>query len=208
MQPRHTKHAGIFNAPRYQHVKPARFQFGLGSNLRDRQFRFADHLQRFFKKVRRHSPIVKYPSRSCQGTYPSCHLQIGSIFPAGERTLSPMSAISAVFARNLATLLKREDISNADLGRRAGVSGRVIGMWLHEDSVPGIDSVEKVARVFGCTAWELLHPQFDPDKMHDARFKALCQAYLCAGESERTLMSKQADYILLHHPETCGCPKQ
>lgn len=208
MQARHTKHARVFNAPRYQHVKPARLQFGLGSDLRNRKRRFMDHPQRFFEKVGRHGAIVKYPSPSCQGAGLARRHQIGSMFPAGRRSLLSMATIPAVFARNLSTLLKREGMSNADLGRRAGVSGRVIGMWLHEDAVPGIDSVEKVARVFGCTAWELLHPEFDPDKMHDTRFKALCHAYLCAGEAERTLMSKQADYILLQHPEACGVAKQ
>ena len=196
--------AGILDLSGHQHVQPPLIDVGGNGNLRDGKRRLAHHIQRLFQKVRTHAPILKLLSRSCQGQPPDHGHQTGSIFPAAAGSFVGMESIADIFAHNLVTLLKMEGWSDAELARRSGVSNRAIGMYRKGEHVPSIDAVEKIAQAFGYPAWELLHPHFDPQKMRDKKFAAVCCAYLSATDTEQRILSDQAAYILTHHPESCS----
>ena len=103
-------------------------------------------------------------------------------------------------------MLTIRDWSDSELSRRSGVSNRAIGMYRKQDVAPGLDAVQKIARAFGVQPWEMLHPDFDPDKMKNGRYARVSSAFFVGTPKELDLLEAQAEYILSHHPDV-GAPK-
>lgn len=117
-----------------------------------------------------------------------------------------MPTISETFARNLHRLQKMEDWSDAEVGRRSGVSGRMIGMYKALDAAPSIDKANDIAKAFGYEGWELLMPEFDPDVVKPRTFDKLVRTYLRADEDARKIMEEQSDYIAKRRDKCANDP--
>jgi transcriptional regulator with XRE-family HTH domain len=69
-----------------------------------------------------------------------------------------MSQLSEIFAKNLKVLMQKDERSNAWLAEKSGLSATTIARILEMKSYPGIDTVEKISKVFGVDPAEMLKP--------------------------------------------------
>lgn len=73
-----------------------------------------------------------------------------------------------MIAVNLERLLDADEVrrgarlTHAALAKRARVGQGTIGRMTRGENGPGVDTLEAVALVFGCRAWQLLIPDLDP----------------------------------------------
>ncbi len=77
-----------------------------------------------------------------------------------------------VLAINLRKLMEQSPdlCTQSAIAKKSGVAQTTIGYMLRSESLvkaPNLDNVEKIARVFGLEAWQLLHPS-----MGDREIKA------------------------------------
>lgn len=67
-----------------------------------------------------------------------------------------MSELHAKFQANVAREIEKQGLSQAEFGRRLGVSRARVGQVLQGDRVARLDLVERVAEGLGVPAWKLL----------------------------------------------------
>jgi hypothetical protein len=78
--------------------------------------------------------------------------------------------VTSILARNLKALMEDSDLfgTQMSIARKSGVAQTSVGFMLNPDKrqpsksgrlpSPTVENVEKVAKVFGKEAWQLLHP--------------------------------------------------
>ena len=66
------------------------------------------------------------------------------------------NSFSETFSKNLAGLLKNNNISQKELAKKIGVSPSTVSMWVTGNSSPRMDLLEKIAEVFNITPSVLL----------------------------------------------------
>lgn len=69
-----------------------------------------------------------------------------------------------VLARNLGRLMVASRVydTQGKVAAKAKVDQKTISRILLLQNEPSIDKLERIAAVFGCEAWQLLVPTFDP----------------------------------------------
>jgi transcriptional regulator with XRE-family HTH domain len=72
-----------------------------------------------------------------------------------DRTQTPLATLAA----NINALLARDDLTQRELARRARIKDpKNVSNLCRAAHNPKLDTIEKIARVFGLEAWELLRP--------------------------------------------------
>ena len=61
------------------------------------------------------------------------------------------NSFSETFSKNLAELLKNNNINQKELAKKIGVSPSTVSMWVTGNSSPRMDLLEKIAEVFNIT---------------------------------------------------------
>lgn len=67
--------------------------------------------------------------------------------------------LSELLLENVRREMAKQELSQVELGKRAGVSKQSVNQILTAGHSPRIDTVEALARGLGIPAWELLRPQ-------------------------------------------------
>lgn len=66
------------------------------------------------------------------------------------------NSFSETFSKNLAELLKNNNINQKELAKKIGVSPSTVSMWVTGNSSPRMDLLEKIAEVFNIAPSVLL----------------------------------------------------
>lgn len=96
-------------------------------------------------------------------------------------------------ALNLSRLMERAGHSERDLAKEAKVSQKAVNNILNQRSVAKIDTVEKVASVYGVTSWQLIMPSLDIDMLVSGKLNALFTAFISTNPEGREYISQVAD---------------
>lgn len=99
---------------------------------------------------------------------------------------------------NLRMLMERTEMSQAELAKKSGVSQRTISNILAGTHEPGIEIVDKIARVFGLEGWKLQMRDLPPDllgnDMVEQTLGALAQANPAGREMIVRLAEREAHF--------------
>jgi transcriptional regulator with XRE-family HTH domain len=105
---------------------------------------------------------------------------------------------SEAVARNLRRLMEAHRLTQVDVAKKAGVSQRHISNVLNLVNEPGIDRVDKIAKVFGLKGWQLQMPDIPDDMLLSSVvhkvFDALTQATPEGREMIGRLAEREAHY--------------
>jgi transcriptional regulator with XRE-family HTH domain len=106
------------------------------------------------------------------------------------------------FIKNVKTLLAKNKWSNRELSKKSGVSDRLIGMYLNNESEPSMGKAEKIANAFGFQLWQMQMPDFSPDIRTKGGLERICYAYIKSDKEGRQVMESTAEFIVKHkeHP--------
>jgi transcriptional regulator with XRE-family HTH domain len=106
----------------------------------------------------------------------------------------------AYVARNVADLRNRQGWSQAELGKRAGVSQRTISdieNALHKS--PGLDTLEGLAAALRVPLWALFLPEIPTDLSSLRRADRLTATYLAIGEDGKRTLDGIAEAEARYH---------
>ncbi|HDX0792343.1 TPA: helix-turn-helix transcriptional regulator [Stenotrophomonas maltophilia] len=94
--------------------------------------------------------------------------------------MAKYSSSAEVVAHNVRRLMEHHSLSQAELGRRAGVAQTMIsGLVSRQDGSknPRSDTIDKLAAFFKVAPWMLLIPDIDMDMLTDQGLKELVESY-------------------------------
>lgn len=97
-----------------------------------------------------------------------------------------MTAKTAL-ARNLRSLMDREDLSEALAAKKTGVSQKGINKILNENTSAGIDTIERLAKAFRIPVWLLITPNMDISE------STLLENYRAAPEPAKAMIKSVAE---------------
>lgn len=69
---------------------------------------------------------------------------------------------NSVFAHNLNNLMAKQDLSQAELARRIGVSAQAVSNWCNGTKIPRMDTVDKICKLFGLRREDLMTDYSSP----------------------------------------------
>lgn len=75
---------------------------------------------------------------------------------------------------SLTKLMNDRDITPTQLAKRANVSKGYMWQLLHEDKSPGVEILDRIARVLGVTIDDILHPEQQQLRKPDKHYVAYC----------------------------------
>lgn len=112
----------------------------------------------------------------------------------------------SIFGDNVAKLRAREGLSQRALASRLGVSKGTVGTWETKDTLPNMETLEKVASFFDAPVWDLFGLQIEArDKEEFSSQELRVYGRIAAGTP---LEMEQGDYgfpcptyILKQHPK-------
>lgn len=96
-------------------------------------------------------------------------------------------------ALNLAHLMERQGHSERDLAKLAKVSQKAINNILNQRSISKLDTVEKIASVYGLTGWHLIMPNLSDDLLQPGRLEGLFNAFISSNEEGRDHIAQVAE---------------
>lgn len=73
-----------------------------------------------------------------------------------------MADTKMVIAQNLKNLMAHRQITQMELGKRAGVTQSTIGRLLRAEVAASTDTLDAVAKFFDLEAWQMCIPNLDP----------------------------------------------
>ena len=137
---------------------------------------------------------------------------LGKCLPTCQGTLSPAIAQRwgmatkrplprHVIATNLKKLLATTGLSAPDVARQAGIDRKTLNNQLHGRYDPRPEAVDKVAGVFGYTCWDLLNPNFDPERSKNGRLQSLIDMYSQADDTGRENILRVAEMAAKYKPQ-------
>lgn len=103
-------------------------------------------------------------------------------------------------AHNLSRLMDRQGHSERDLAKLARVSQKAINNILNQRSIAKLDTVEKIASVYGLTGWHLIMPNLNDDLLVPGRLEGLFNAYISSDEEGRDHISRVAEREARYRP--------
>jgi transcriptional regulator with XRE-family HTH domain len=107
-----------------------------------------------------------------------------------SKTQTPLDTL----AENVKELLKREGFSQHELARRARIKDpKNISNLCRGAHNPKLDTIEKIGRVFGLEAWELLRPGASKRTPERGETQRLVELYTAAPETARTAILQVAE---------------
>lgn len=96
-------------------------------------------------------------------------------------------------ARNLAHLMERQEHSSHKLAKMAKVSQKAISNILNEKSVAKLDTVDKLASVYGLASWHLILPNLPAELLKPDGLENLFNAYVVSSEDGREHIESVAE---------------
>ena len=128
--------------------------------------------------VKKHTSLPKHVSRA-----PPYRERMKKKRPRTEETL----------VVNLNQLMEATGWSNRELGKRAKVSDRYIGMIRRGEHKPTNDIAEALAKPFGLTGWQLILPGLRADLAKSGALERLIKNYQNANADARQYIDSVAE---------------
>lgn len=110
-------------------------------------------------------------------------------FQVRETPTSPV----ARFAKNLKKLVDLEKIPVTKVAEGARVTPKQVYNFMAAGHDPRLKGLEKVANVFGLSAWQMLAVDFDDSPAHNKQLLALLELYSKADEAGRMAIMQVAE---------------
>lgn len=79
------------------------------------------------------------------------------------------------FGRNVKMQMTHQELSTAELAKRAGISPKTLNNLLNGRHAPQLDVLAKIADALEIELWQLWLPEFPIDLKHDDTFPRLVQ---------------------------------
>lgn len=98
-----------------------------------------------------------------------------------------------ILAANIRKLLAQRRWSEAELARRCGVSQKAVNNTANATVSTQIDTVDAIARAFGATTWQLLHPKFEGDLPAGIDVDDLLRNFTSSNEQGRAWILRVAE---------------
>jgi transcriptional regulator with XRE-family HTH domain len=113
-------------------------------------------------------------------------------YSANHMPSSKLTTTEAV-AKNLQRLMELRGLTQPQLARRAGVAQRTISNILSARNEPGIEKINKIAKVFGLQGWQLQMPNIPEDMLTDGRMTRVIDALTRATPEGREMIERLAE---------------
>ena len=110
--------------------------------------------------------------------------------PLVEKSLTPPTRR---YARNLKALIALHETSVAEVAERAGVRPKQVYNLLNASHDPRLKGLEKVANVFGLSAWQMLATDLDGRPADVKRVLTLLERFSAADEAGRLAIMQVAE---------------
>lgn len=114
---------------------------------------------------------------------------MGKNFPMSRERVPPRQRL----ARNLRVLAKRAELSGNEIGKKAGVDPKTVNEMLKASFDPRLSKVEKIANVFGLSAWQLLAYDLEERPPDSANVVRLLEHYSSAPDDGRKAIMQVAE---------------
>lgn len=97
-------------------------------------------------------------------------------------------------ARNVRTLMRANQMSERDLASKAKVAQKTVNNILNQTKSPTLETVDKIARVFGLNLWHLIMPDL-PDELlkPNSSIAKLYTSYRDASPEGRNMIDRVAE---------------
>lgn len=106
--------------------------------------------------------------------------------------MNSQTTSAQVIAKNIKLLMAAHDLSQAALGRKAGVAQTLLsGLLSREDGIknPQSSTIDKIAAAFGIEPWKLLLPEADLAVLQNVDLEALVANFLdCPPEGRASIL--------------------
>lgn len=103
-------------------------------------------------------------------------------------------------ATNLDRLLTDAGMSDRAAEKECGVGHKTINNMRHGRHAPELDTIEKVAKIFGMQAWMLLVPDINPALLRERRIHSLLDHYVGATEHGQETIDRVAESVPRRSP--------
>ena len=102
-------------------------------------------------------------------------------------------AAKAVLSRNVRWLMADRKCTQERLAKRSGASQRTISNVLTQKKTPTLDTVDRLAKAYNVTIWELLSPFLPDDMGTGTKINKLLENYLKADDQGKALILQLAE---------------
>jgi transcriptional regulator with XRE-family HTH domain len=113
-------------------------------------------------------------------------------FPMGKALQKEPVNPRQRLAQNLTALMKAQELSSVRVGNLAKVDPKTVNNLMHGRFDPRLSLVEKVANVFGMSAWQLLATDFSAQRVDSIQVMRLLERYSKASEDVRAAIMQVA----------------
>jgi transcriptional regulator with XRE-family HTH domain len=113
-------------------------------------------------------------------------------YSAKRMPFTKLTTTEAV-AKNLRRLMEMRGLTQPQLAKKAGVAQRTISNILSASNEPGIEKINKIARVFGLQGWQLQMPNLPDDMLTDGRVTRVIDALTRATPEGREMIERLAE---------------
>jgi transcriptional regulator with XRE-family HTH domain len=113
-------------------------------------------------------------------------------YSANHMPFTKLTTTEAV-AKNLRRLMAMRGLTQPQLAKKAGVAQRTISNILSASNEPGIEKINKIARVFGLQGWQLQMPNIPDDMLSGAVVTRVIDALTRATPEGREMIERLAE---------------
>jgi transcriptional regulator with XRE-family HTH domain len=113
-------------------------------------------------------------------------------YSANLMPYTKMTTTEAV-AKNLAKLMDAHRLTQQQLAKKADVAQRTISNILNASNEPGIEKINKIARVFGLEGWQLQMPNIPDDMLMSGVVHKVMDALTQATPEGREMIGRLAE---------------
>lgn len=115
-----------------------------------------------------------------------------------------------VIAQNIKALMVANDLSQAALGRKAGVAQTLLsGLLSREEGIknPQSSTLDKIADAFGIEPWKLLVRDADADFLQGKSVEVLLESFASCGSEGRSVILRVAENEVRYQAGRSNGPK-
>jgi transcriptional regulator with XRE-family HTH domain len=125
------------------------------------------------------------------------HIEVQNITASWHYSAKPMPytklTTTEAVGKNLKRLMEAYKLTQPQLAKKAGVAQRTISNILNATNEPGIEKINKIARVFGLQGWQLQMPNLPEGMLTDGVVTRVIDALARATPEGRQMIERLAE---------------